>query len=198
MEWISNLGQQTAAMFLHEGDNGNDIGFPRSDGRLPSLPEPIILYTKRDFRVSPSAVVQVFVSLGYKDGLPLISSAGVGVPSGLSSSVSFHSFRWAFALALQPCSFSSGSQTMTSGCPWQTNRLRETPRELTAPCHGAPHQFLSDQHAVDDFRVTSVTNRQRNSAPRRGDDAKISTLHAELFASTLVPNIYPLTRGKGL
>ena len=43
------------------------------------------------FRVSPSAVVQVSVSSGCKDGLPLISSAVIGVPSGLGSSVSFHS-----------------------------------------------------------------------------------------------------------
>ena len=62
------------------------------------------------FRVSPSAIVQIFVSLGCKDGLPLISSSGVGVPSRLGSAVSFHSFRWAFALALQRCSFSADSQ----------------------------------------------------------------------------------------
>ena len=63
------------------------------------------------FRVSPSAVVQVSVSSGCKDGLPLISSAVIGVPSGLGSSVSFHSPQRAFALAFQRCSFSSGSQT---------------------------------------------------------------------------------------
>ena len=62
------------------------------------------------FRVSPSAVVQVSVSSGCKDGLPLISSAVIGVPSGLGSSVSFHSPQRAFALALERCSFSSGSQ----------------------------------------------------------------------------------------
>ena len=60
--------------------------------------------------VSPSAVVQVSVSSGCKDGLPLISSAVIGVPSGLMSSVSFHSPQRAFVLALQRCSFSSGSQ----------------------------------------------------------------------------------------
>ena len=58
----------------------------------------------RVFRVSPSAIVQIFVSPGCKDGLPLISSSGVGSPSRLSS------FRRAFAPALQRCSFSSGSQ----------------------------------------------------------------------------------------
>ena len=62
------------------------------------------------FRVSPSAIKQTFVSLGCKDGLPLISSSGVGVPSRLGSAVRFHSFRWAFALALQRCSFSADSQ----------------------------------------------------------------------------------------
>ena len=62
------------------------------------------------FRVSPSAIVQIFVWPGCKDGLPLISSSGVGSPSRLSSSVSFHSFRRAFAPALQRCSFSSSSQ----------------------------------------------------------------------------------------
>ena len=58
----------------------------------------------------PSAIVQIFVSPGCKDGLTLIPSSGVGGPSQLSSSVSFHSFRRAFASALQRCSFSSGSQ----------------------------------------------------------------------------------------
>ena len=62
------------------------------------------------FRVSPSAVVQVSVSSGCKDGVPLISSAVIGVPSGLGSSVSFHSPQRAFALALQCCSFSSCSE----------------------------------------------------------------------------------------
>ena len=60
------------------------------------------------FRVSPSAVVQVSVSSGCKDGLPLISSAVIGVSSGLGSSVSFHSPQRAGSL--QRCSFSSGSQ----------------------------------------------------------------------------------------
>ena len=60
------------------------------------------------FRVSPSAVVQVSVSSGCKDGLPLISSAVIGVPSGLGSSVSFHSPQRTGSL--QRCSFSSGSQ----------------------------------------------------------------------------------------
>ena len=64
----------------------------------------------RVFRVSPSTIVQIFVSPGCKNGLPLISSSGVGSPSRLSSSVSFHSFRRAFAPALQRCSFSSSSQ----------------------------------------------------------------------------------------
>ena len=40
----------------------------------------------------------------------MISSAVIGVPSGLGSSVGFHSLQRAFALALQCCSFSSGSQ----------------------------------------------------------------------------------------
>ena len=83
---------------------------------------------------------------------------------------------------------------MTSGWrPWQTDR--ETPRELAAQ-----HQSLPDQHAVDDVRVTPVTNRETPreltaSCHLRGEDAKISTLRAELFASTRVPNIPPLTRG---
>ena len=66
------------------------------------------------------------------------------------------------------CAFTQKSRQncripMTSGWrPWQTDR--ETARELTAPRNGAPHQSLPDQHAVDDVRVTPVTNRQRNSA----------------------------------
>ena len=40
----------------------------------------------------------------------MISSSVIGVPSGLGSSVGFHSLQRAFALALQCCSFSSGSQ----------------------------------------------------------------------------------------
>ena len=64
------------------------------------------------FRVSPSAVVQVSVSSGCKDGLPLISSAVIGVPSGLGSSVSFHSPQRAGSL--QRCPFSLGSQELFS------------------------------------------------------------------------------------
>ena len=68
------------------------------------------LFVMQTVIFSPSAVVQAFVSSGCKDRLPLISSSGVGVPSRLCSSVSFHSFRRAFALALQRCSFASGFQ----------------------------------------------------------------------------------------
>ena len=71
---------------------------------------PFFVMQTRVFRVSPSTIVQIFVSPGCKNGLPLISSSGVGSPSRLSSSVSFHSFRRAFAPALQRCSFSSSSQ----------------------------------------------------------------------------------------
>ena len=71
---------------------------------------PFFVMQTRVFRVSPSAIVQISVWPGCKDGLPLISSSGVGSPSRLSSSVSFHSFRRAFAPALQRCSFSSSSQ----------------------------------------------------------------------------------------
>ena len=240
---------------------------------------PFFVMQTRVFRVSPSAIVQIFVWPGCKDGLPLISSSGVGSPSRLSSSVSFHSFRRAFAPALQRCSFSSSSQPELlflagflrsfgrcpfshgsqalffvlatvvgdfESCPlavscealfplltgfvgpfdklsvcsdlrgalssadwfrWTFRKLlvcvelrgalpsarwfrwplwqlpvcvplrgvalpprlwqtdRETPRELTASCH------------------------------LRGEDANISTLRAELFAPTPVPNISPLTRG---
>ena len=66
---------------------------------------PFFVMQTRVFRVNPSTIVQIFVSPGSKDGLPLISSSGVGSPSRLSSSVSFHSFRRA-----QRCSFSSSSQ----------------------------------------------------------------------------------------
>ena len=71
---------------------------------------PFFVMQTRVFRVTPSTIVQIFVSPGCKNGLPLISSSGVGSPSRLSSSVSFHSFRRAFAPALQRCSFSSSSQ----------------------------------------------------------------------------------------
>ena len=75
---------------------------------------PFFVMQTRVFRVSPSTIGQIFVSPGCKDGLPLISSSGVGSPSRLSSSVSFHSFRRAFAPALQRCPFSHGSQALFS------------------------------------------------------------------------------------
>ena len=94
-------------MLLCKRHNDSGAGFPRSDGRLPSLLEPILRDANRDFQGQP---MQVSVSSGCKDGLPLTSSAVIGVPSGLGSSVSFHSPQRAFVLALQCCSFSSGSQ----------------------------------------------------------------------------------------
>ena len=99
-----------ASTLICKRHNDSGAGFPRSDGRLPSLPEPILRDATRVFRVSRSTNVQIFVSPGCKNGLPLISSSGVGSPSRLSSSVSFHSSRRAFGPALQRCSFSSSSQ----------------------------------------------------------------------------------------
>ena len=46
---VLDIGQQKATMLLCKRDNDNDAGFPRSDGRLSSLPEPIFRYTNRDF-----------------------------------------------------------------------------------------------------------------------------------------------------
>ena len=48
---ISHFEQQTAAMLLYERDVDNDsgAGFPRSDGRLPYLPEPTLRDANRDF-----------------------------------------------------------------------------------------------------------------------------------------------------
>ena len=63
------VGQQTAAMLLYERDNDNDAGFPRRDGRLPSLPEPTLRDANRDPRLYKT------VSPGCRDGLPLILSA---------------------------------------------------------------------------------------------------------------------------
>ena len=91
------VGQQTAAMLLYKRDNDNDAGFPRRDGRLPSLPEPTLRDALRDPRLYK------YVSPGCKDGLSLILSAGFRNPLeiGLVGS-RFHYFRWwAFALALQ-------------------------------------------------------------------------------------------------
>ena len=83
-------------MLLYKRDNDNDAGFPRRDGRLPSLPEPALRDALRDPRLYKN------VSPGCKDGLPLILSAGFRNPFGIGLVGSgFHSFRWAFALALQ-------------------------------------------------------------------------------------------------
>ena len=83
-------------MLLYKRDNDNDGGFPRRDGRLPSLPEPTLRDVLRDPRFYKN------VSPGCKDGLPLILSAGFRNSFGIGLVGSgFHSFRWAFALALQ-------------------------------------------------------------------------------------------------
>ena len=83
-------------MFLYKRDNDNEAGFPRRDGRLPSLPEPAL----RDALQDPGLYENV--SSGCKDGLPLILSARFRNPFGFGLVGSgFHSFRWAFALALQ-------------------------------------------------------------------------------------------------
>ena len=90
------FGQQTAVMLLYKRDNDNDAGFPRRDGRLPSLPEPTLRDALRDPRLYKKVLP------GCKDGLPLILSAGFRNPFGFGLVGSgFHSFRWAFALALQ-------------------------------------------------------------------------------------------------
>ena len=112
--FLSRLHLEQVNICSREGDSGHaslqttvivtQVFLEAMEGCQLSVMQTVI------FRVSPSAIVQIFVSLGCKDGLPLISSSGVGVPSRLGSAVSFHSFRWAFALALQRCSFSADSQ----------------------------------------------------------------------------------------
>ena len=98
-------------MFLCKRYNDNEASFPRSDGRLSSLPEPIFRYTNRDFWVRTSTFV--LINIGYerrKMAATLIPSAIVGYlllgPSG-----SFDCFRGVLATTLQCCSFLSGSQS---------------------------------------------------------------------------------------
>ena len=93
-------------MLLYKRDNDNDAGFPRRDGRLPSLPEPTLRDALQDPRLYEN------VSPGSKDGLPLILSARFRNPFGFGLVGSgFHSFRWAFALALQKLLLNVGLTT---------------------------------------------------------------------------------------
>ena len=48
------VGQESiVAMLVCKRHNDSGAGFPRSDGRLPSLPEPILRDANRDFQGQP-------------------------------------------------------------------------------------------------------------------------------------------------
>ena len=71
---------------------------------------PLFVMQTAIFRVCPSAVVQIFAAVCFKESRPLVPSAIVGRLSCFVSSASLDCFRAVLAVALNRCSFSSGSQ----------------------------------------------------------------------------------------
>ena len=134
---------------------------------------PFFVIQTRVFRVSPSTIVQIFVSPGCKNGLPLISSSGVGSPSRLSSSVSFHSFRRAFGPALQRCSFSSSSQPRSYSWLVSWDRLAAA-RSRTV----LKHSSLSLELSLDTLKAARL-----RSAARRSSRCSLLTESSPLRAS---------------
>ena len=71
---------------------------------------PLFVMQTAIFRICPSAVVQIFAAVCFKESRSLVPSAIVGRLSCFVSSASLDCFRPVLAVALNRCSFSSGAQ----------------------------------------------------------------------------------------
>ena len=71
---------------------------------------PLFVMQTAIFRICPSAVVQMFAAVCFKESRPLVPSAIVGRLSCFVSSASLDCFRPVLAVTLNRCSFSSGSK----------------------------------------------------------------------------------------
>ena len=74
------------------------------------LLDPLFAMQPAIFRICPSAVVQIFAAVCFKERRPLVPSAIVGRLSCFVSSANLDCFRPVLAVTLNRCSFSSGSQ----------------------------------------------------------------------------------------
>ena len=100
-----------ASTLICKRHNDSGAGFPRSDGRLQSLPEPILRDTNQGFQGQPIRDCANIRFAGLQKWPPADFVVGCRKPFAIELVASgFHSFRRAFAPALQRCSLSSSSQ----------------------------------------------------------------------------------------
>ena len=82
-KYMSRLvGEQTVAMLLCKQHNDSGEGFPRSDGRLPSLLEPTLRDANRDFQGQPICGCASIRFIGLQSWCPADFVGGYRSPFG--------------------------------------------------------------------------------------------------------------------
>ena len=132
---------------------------------------PLFVMQTAIFRVCPSAVVQIFAAVSFKESRSLVPSAIVGRLSCFVSSASLDCFRPVLAVALNRCSFSSASQpkffflaAFGSTFFAASSRIAHKRRSLSCPVSLARLRAACFRLVPRRFSLCSVVSRARLEA----------------------------------